>query len=81
MSKHINKKWTKGEMSRTIVMICLRVMMIVLVWSIILKTLSAIFGWMIDISDVLNFTAIAFGGELLILAFKRIFAKDREEIE
>lgn len=81
MSKHINKKWTKGEMSRTIVMICLRVMMIVLAWSIILKTLGAIFGWTIDISDVLNFTAIAFGGELLILAFKRIFAKDREEIE
>lgn len=81
MSKHINKKWTKGEMSRTIVMICLRVMMIVLVWAIILKTLGAIFGWMIDISDVLNFTAIAFGGELLILAFKRIFAKDREEID
>lgn len=81
MSKYINKKWTKGEMSRTIVMICLRVMMIVLAWSIVLKTLCAIFGWMIDISDVLNFTAIAFGGELLILAFKRIFAKDREEIE
>lgn len=81
MSKHINKKWTKGEMSRTIVMICLRVMMIVLAWSIVLKTLGAIFGLMIDISDVLNFTAIAFGGELLILAFKRIFAKDREEIE
>ena len=81
MSKHINKKWTKGEMSRTIVMICLRVMMIVLAWSIVLKTLGAIFGWMIDISDVLNFTAIAFGGELLILAFKRIFAKDREETE
>lgn len=68
-------------MSRTIVMICLRVMMIVLAWSIVLKTLGAIFGLMIDISDVLNFTAIAFGGELLILAFKRIFAKDREEIE
>lgn len=81
MSKHINKKWTKGEMSRTIVMICLRVMMVVLTWAIVLKTLGAIFGWMIDISDVLNFTAIAFGGELLILAFKRIFAKDREEIE
>lgn len=81
MSKHINKKWTKGEMSRTIVMICLRVMMGVLVWAIVLKTLGAIFGWMIDISDVLNFTAIAFGGELLILAFKRIFAKDREEID
>lgn len=81
MSKHINKKWTKGEMSRTIVMICLRVMMIVLAWSIVLKTLGAIFGWTIDISDVLNFTAIAFGGELLILAFKRIFAKDREEID
>ena len=33
----------------------------------------------IDLSAVLTFTAAAFGGELLLLAFKRVFAKKSED--
>ena len=69
-------KWKKGEMSRTIVIFCVNVLTITLAWAIIMKTLAAVFGWMVELSDVLTFATAAFGGELLLLAFKRIFAKD-----
>ena len=52
-----------------------RTLSIILGWAVILKTLSAIFGWSADLSDVLTYAAAAFGGELLLLAFKRVFAK------
>jgi len=40
----------------------------------------AVFKWgATDISDVLIFAATAFGGELLLLALKRIFAKKNED--
>lgn len=73
-------KWAKGEMARTIVLYCIRVMTLVLIWSVAIISLSAIFHWSIDISPVLNFTAATFGGELILLAFKRIFAKKDEEV-
>lgn len=73
-------KWNKGEMARTIVIYCIRVMTVVLIWGIVMTTLAAIFQWSIDISPVLNFTAVTFGGELILLAFKRIFAKKGEEV-
>lgn len=66
-------------MSRTIVIYCIRVMTAVLVWAMVMTSLSAIFGWTIDISSVTIYAAAAFGGELTVLAFKRIFAKKREE--
>ena len=69
------RRWSKGEMSKTIVIFCIRILALVLAWAVVLKTLSAIFNWGVDLSDVLNFTAAAFGGELLLLAFKRVFAK------
>ena len=72
-------KWAKGEMSRTIVVLCIRIMIWVLAWAAIVKTLGAIFGWMVDLSDVLTFAGGFFGGELVLLAFKRIFAKDRSD--
>lgn len=62
-------------MSKTIVVFCIRTLALILVWAVTLKTLSAIFNWGVDLSDVLTFTAAAFGGELLLLAFKRVFAK------
>ena len=74
----INRNWSKGEMSRTIVMYCIKVMTCVLVWSVIMKTLAIIMEWNIDLSDVLTFTAATFGGELLLLAFKRVFTKNKE---
>ena len=73
-------KWAKGEMARTIVLYCIRVMTLVLIWSVTITSFSAIFHWDIDISPVLNFTAATFGGELILLAFKRIFAKKGEEV-
>lgn len=76
------RRWSKGEMSRTIVIYCMRTLSGVLMWAVILKTLGAAMGWTVDLSDVLTFAGGAFGGELLLLAFKRIFAKknDADEI-
>lgn len=73
-------KWAKGEMARTIVLYCIRVMTLVLIWSVVITSFSAVFHWDIDISPVLNFTAATFGGELILLAFKRICAKKGEEV-
>ena len=75
------RKWSKGEMSRTIVMYCIHVMTYTLVWASILKTVGVLFNLNSDLSDVLTFAGAAFGGELLLLAFKRVFTKknDRED--
>lgn len=73
------RKWSKGELSRTIVVFSIRTMTATLAWAVILKTLSVIFGWCADLTDVLTFAGCFFGGELTLLAFKRIFAKNRKE--
>lgn len=73
-------KWSKGEMARTIVVYCIKIMTYVLIWSVALTTAAAIFNLTIDLTPVLNFTAITFGGELVLLAFKRVFAKKNEEV-
>ena len=75
------RRWSKGEMSRTIVVYCIRVLFGTLVWAILLKTLGAALGWTVDLSDVLTFAGGAFGGELLLLAFKRIFAKKNSDAD
>lgn len=73
-------RWTKGEMSRTIVFYCIRVLTLTLVWAVLLETIAVLLQLDIDLSAVLTFTAAAFGGELLLLAFKRVFAKkDKDE--
>ena len=65
-------------MSKTIVLYCIRAITLIAVWAVALKT-YAVFKWGVtDISDVLIFAATAFGGELLLLAFKRVFAKKNE---
>lgn len=65
-------------MSKTIVLYCIRAITLIAVWAVSLKT-YAVFKWgATDISDVLIFAATAFGGELLLLAFKRVFAKKNE---
>lgn len=73
-------KWSKGEMARMIVIYCIKALTYVLMWAIILSTIATIFSLVIDISAVLNFAALTFGGELLLLAFKRVFAKKNEEV-
>ena len=65
-------------MSKTIVLYCIRAITLIAVWAVAIKT-YAVFKWgATDISDVLIFAATAFGGELLLLAFKRVFAKKNE---
>lgn len=72
------RRWGKGQMSKTIVLYCIRAITLIAVWAVAVKT-YAIFKWgATDISDVLIFAATAFGGELLLLAFKRVFAKKNE---
>lgn len=73
------RRWSKGEMSKTIVVHCVRTLTWLLVWAVLLKSVSAVVGWDVDLSDVLTYAAAAFGGELLLLAFKRVFTKDRGE--
>lgn len=76
------RRWAKSEMSRTIVIYCLRLLTIVLLWAACLKTYAVLrWGEMIgcDLSDVLIYAGGAFGIELISLAFKRIFAKKNEE--
>ena len=72
------RRWSKGQMSKTIVLYCIRAITLIAVWAVAVKT-YAVFKWgATDISDVLIFAATAFGGELLLLAFKRVFAKKNE---
>lgn len=73
-------KWSKGEMARTIVIYCIKTMTYVLIWSVVLTTVAVIFNLAIDLTPVLNFTALTFGSELVLLAFKRVFAKKNEEV-
>ena len=72
----------KGRMARRLVYFCISVLTITLIWAMVIKT-AALFipELMVDVSDVLTYTAAAFGGELLLLAFKRIFAKHNEQGE
>ena len=78
------RRWAKSEMSRTIVIYCLRLLTIVMLWAACLKTYAVLrWGEMIgcDLSDVLIYAGGAFGIELISLAFKRIFAKKNEETD
>ena len=75
------RRWAKGAMARTLVIYCVRAITLIAIWAVCIKT-YAVFKWgATDISDVLIFAATAFGGELLLLAFKRIFAKKNENID
>ena len=75
------RRWTKGQMARTLVLYCVRVITLMAIWAACLKT-YAVIKWGeangCDLSDVLGFAGAAFGGELLLLAFKRVFAKKNE---
>lgn len=69
----------KGRMARRLVYFCISVLTFTLIWAMVLKTVALFNAQMIvDVSDVLTFTGAAFGGELLLLAFKRIFAKQNQ---
>ena len=72
------RRWSKGQMARTLVIYCVRAITLIAIWAACLKTYAVFKYGATDISDVLIFAATAFGGELLLLAFKRVFAKKNE---
>ena len=69
------KRWTKGRMDRELVYYCLWMLTAVATWAMILKTAAVLLDRTCDLSDVLVFAGAAFGGELLLLLLKRVFAK------
>lgn len=70
----------KGKMARRLVYFCISVLTFTLIWAMVLKTVALFNSQMVvDVSDVLTFTGAAYGGELLLLAFKRIFAKPNKK--
>lgn len=75
------RRWTKGQMARTLVIYCVRAITLIAIWAVCIKTYAVFKYGATDISDVLIFAATAFGGELLLLAFKRVFAKKNENID
>lgn len=75
------RKWSKGEMAKTVVIYCLRLLTIAFVWAACLKTYAVLrWGDLVgcDLGDVLTYVGAAFGAELACLAFKRVFAKKNE---
>ena len=72
------RRWAKGAMARTLVIYCVRAITLIAIWAVCIKTYAVFKYGATDISDVLVFVATAFGGGLLLLAFKRVFAKKNE---
>lgn len=67
----------KGKMARTLVWLCIGVLLVAAVWGMVVKTVSPAS----DLSDVLTFVGGAFGAELIALLCKRLFAKPNETEE
>lgn len=67
----------KGKMARTLVWLCIGVLLTAAVWGMVVKTVSPAS----DLTDVLTFIGGAFGFELLALLCKRLFAKPNETEE
>lgn len=75
------KKDQKGAMARRLVIYCISVLTAAFLWAAFLKTYCALHSLEVDLSDVLVFVGAAFGGELLLLLLKRVFAKPNKESE
>lgn len=72
-------KRKKGRMARTLVWLCVGALFITLVWAEVVTTVATMRGEIVDLSATLTFAASVFGGELLLLLLKRLFAKNIEE--
>nr|UWG84679.1 MAG: hypothetical protein [Bacteriophage sp.]DAF17091.1 MAG TPA: hypothetical protein [Caudoviricetes sp.]DAG67039.1 MAG TPA: hypothetical protein [Caudoviricetes sp.] len=70
---------TKGRMARELVYYCIYALTLTLAWAVVIKTVAVILDRPSDLSDVLIFAAAAFGGELLLLLCKRVFAKPNDD--
>lgn len=66
-------------MARELVYYCLWMLTAVATWAMILKTAAVLLDRTCDLSDVLVFAGAAFGGELLLLLLKRVFAKPNDK--
>ena len=71
------KRETKGQMARRLVYYCISLSSVVVVWAMVVKTIVPT----IDLSDILTFMSVTFGGELLLLMVKRVLAKPNETEE
>lgn len=71
------KRVAKGQMSRQLVYFCVAVLTAAAIWGVVMKSYAPD----AELSDVLTFIGAAFGGELLLLAFKRVFAKEKTNRE
>ena len=67
----------KGQMARQLVYFCIVALTATALWAMVLKSIDRT----ADLSDVLTFVGAAFGGELLLLLVKRVFAKPSEQEE
>ena len=74
LKEKAKRKDPKGAMARRLVYYCVGVLTAAGVWAAVLKTLDHT----AELSDVLTFVGAAFGGELLMLLLKRVFAKPTE---
>jgi len=74
--KHL-KRPKKGAMARRLVYYCIAVLTAAAVWAVVVKTSNPT----ADLTDVLTFIGAAFGGELLLLLVKRVWAKPTNENE
>lgn len=70
---------TKGRMARELVYYCIYALTLTLAWAVVVKTVAVVLDRSADLSDVLIFAAAAFGGELLLLLCKRVFAKNNDD--
>lgn len=71
------KRHSKGKMMRQLVYYCITVLSLTALWAVVLKTIDHT----VDLTDVLTFISVVFGGELLMLVLKRIFAKGENQHE
>jgi len=74
-------KQAKGEMARRLVYFCLRVLLATTIWAMVITTVALLLDRSIDLTAVLTFVGAGFGGELLLLLVKRMFAKPSTEEE
>jgi hypothetical protein len=76
---------TKGKMARRLVYFCIGFLTVTALWAMTVTTLAGVKGWEVDLSGylsaVLTYTGAAFGGELLFLLVKRVFAKPTDNTE
>ena len=77
--KKKTQRKTKGRMARELVYYCIYALTLTLAWAVITKTVAVFTDHASDLSDVLIFAAAAFGGELLLLLCKRVFAKPNDD--